>query len=64
MHQLGLCGLACGNYRGNARVSLGLGSLARGDDGQTVCIGLRLGTLAAFRIAALSASALAFAFLE
>ena len=44
MHQLGLRGLACSNYRGDARVSLGLGSLARGDDGQTVCIGLRLGT--------------------
>ena len=55
-----LRGLAGGNYGGYSGVSLSLSGLASGDDSQAICVGFRL---AAFKIAALSASAFAFAFL-
>lgn len=59
-----LRGLAGGNYGGYSGVSLSLCGFSCGDNGKALCIGFACAALAAFRIAALSVSAFAFAFLE
>ena len=60
-----LRGLAGGNYGGYSGVSLSLCGFSCGDNGKALWASrFACAALAAFRIAALSASAFAFAFLE